>query len=335
MVGDLLVSANVPRSEAIDIPTRFNGFQPATSPQFTQLSQKIFAINRQFAVAWAGQKIVAKHLVRRIAAELPEPRDGSEILELISSSGLSQAELASVAFIFFRARVQGDQAHLFVQDYLTGETVLGEREKVKYAGSGRQHFLDSIGFRMADVSGDSNDFEKLVSALIGRMAIALYQEVVSDVTHKFWYGGGFELLYLSRQVEMVKLPLTLFFWGYDDDGVDLVGPILTLNYGPDGHLFIHRLHWSNHSNWSLATYVVGNLLNEAGQQPIAPSPDFQAPPFSVHYLINKHRRTSIQFLIKKFWQSSISIKYLEDRRSVSVICAPEFLQEIRRTTTGR
>ena len=177
LVGDLMVSGNREQLSPLDIPTRFSKAQPDVNLYFSQLSQKIVIINSGLAVAWAGQKIVAKYLIQRIANEVTAPYTPEKLLSLIYGSGLLAEELSSVSFIFF-GLLDAETNAVFIQDYLTGETILDDKTKFKYAGSGTYHFLDSIEFNMKGVADDLDVFEKSFGAIISRLAIALYDEVI-------------------------------------------------------------------------------------------------------------------------------------------------------------
>lgn len=333
MLGDLLISGHRENENLLDLPTRFHPSQPSTNPFFSQMSQKVLIVNPQLAVAWAGQKIVAKHLVRRIANELREPYNPEQILEIIYNSELSEQELASVSFIFMCISSDGLSDRVFIQDYLTGETVLGEKEKVKYAGTGTFHFFDSIAYQIRGQFGDVNDYERFVASFVSRMAIALYEEIVSDITHNFFYGGGFELLVVNPlEKRFVKVPLTFAFWRYDAKVVELVGPVLALNYKDGENLSLHRLSRNEKSEWILKSYVVRNLLNEQkSTDKLLSPPDFDTF-FSIHYLLPSNPDDNIRLLIKKGVQKSVSINYTPKNSSVSIDVSPEFLEEVRLAT---
>lgn len=329
MIGDLMVSSGEERDSPIDIPTRFSEFQPTANLFFSGISQKILIINDHLAVAWAGRKIVAKALIQRIADEIATPYSPEQILALISSAGLLDEELNSVSFIFFVQFIDGHDDKLFIQDYLTGETILGDNEKVKYAGSGTYHFFDCIGFEFKGGSGEVNDYEKAVLTFIGRLAIALYEEIVSDITHNFFYGGGFELLLLNPiEKRFYKAPMTFAFWKRDANDIKLLGPVLALNYDNSGFLFLHRISQSAKGGWTLKTYPVGNLLNESVMRVSAPpAPDFNTL-LSVHYIVSTDS-DKVRMLLKKGNNTNISIKYSPDTESIDVVWSPEFAEDVR------
>lgn len=287
-------------------------------------------VNRHLAVASAGRRIVAKTLIKEIADQIEEPYTSSKILDVISSSGLSERELNDVSFIFIGA--DPTNRKLFVQDYLVGETILDQFQKFKYAGSGTFHFLDSIGFKFTGFSGEVNDFEKMTSSLIGRMAVSLYEEITSDIAHNFFYGGGFELLrFDGGREEFVKFPLAFVFWAYDAHHVELMGPIIALNYETGGYLFVHRLARDESKKWRLTTYPVGNFLNEGNAVPTCTRPDFDTF-FSVHYLVSRDSDNKLRLMIKKGINKNVCIKLAPNGEELQVDIDRSFLDEVGRMT---
>ena len=103
MLGDMLISTKSERTTAIDIPTRFSPNLPVTNLQLYCLLQKVFCVNRELAVAWAGDCLVARVIIQELARKLPRPTSGAQIIEFIKSISLSERELNSVAFIFGRS----------------------------------------------------------------------------------------------------------------------------------------------------------------------------------------------------------------------------------------
>lgn len=337
MIGDLLVSGKNEQDSPLDIPTRFSELQPSTNLLFTQLSQKVVIINDHLAVAWAGSMVVAKYLIQRIATELPKPYSGNHILDLIYSSELLEEELKSVSFIFFGLTDDSlpNTINFFVQDYLTGETILDDNEKFKYAGSGTYHFFDSIGFNFTKAIGAINEFEMAVSSIVGRLSIALYEEVMSDITHNYYYGGGFELLYFDRNdMRFTKLPMTFVFWQYDSQSVSLSGPIISQEYDADGFLFLNRVSRNEKGEWGLKRYAVSSIINEGRHEPLFPTPPNLYTQITVHYFTPLESDSDVKMMIKKEdgVKRSISIKYISDENTIIVELSPEFMEEVRIAT---
>lgn len=334
MGGDLMISSDRERTNPIDLPTRFSKLQPDPNLFLLRLSQKVVIIDDHLAVAWAGRKNIAGYLVGRIASGMSQPYSAEKILALIDGSGLLEEDLESVSFIFFGLIRDDQDDKMFVQDYRTGETIVGDHEKIKYAGSGISHFLKSIAFNMKGSTGQVNTYEEFVGTFITRLAIALYQEIVSDVTHKLFYGGGFELLLLNPiEKRFVKVPMTFVFWEYGSRGVELTGPILTLNYDANGYLFLHRIVRTEQDKWTRKSYAVGNILSERNSDvPPSPPPDFNTF-FSVHYLISTERNDKVNLLIKKGEQKNIEIRYSPESGMIDIQWTSEFIEEIKCATS--
>jgi hypothetical protein len=313
LVGDLLISG-IEGINSVQLPTRYHKDQPATPSHFVGLSQKVVCVDDNLAVAWAGSKIVAQHLIRRIANELSPPYSSDEILRLIYDSGLLEKELNSVSFIFFGVDhdKQTGEVHQFIQDYLTGETILDKDTKVKYAGSGQYHFLESLQYRMKGYEGAITEFEHWIALLISRIGIALFTEIISDETHNFSYGGGFEIACLDSRKKMAKLPITFVFWSLKKEGPELIGPILAFNYPQRNHLLISRLSQSTDSSeWQLSQFAVADILANKPIEPPYDLPDFDTF-FTMHYFIQESDERAIQVMIEKGEGKSVRIDISPD-----------------------
>lgn len=325
MVGDLLISGSKEQESPLDIPTRFNKAQSDVSLYFVDLSQKVVIINDHLAVAWAGSKLVATYLIQRIADQLKPPYTPDKLLEQIYCAGLLDSELASVSFIFY-CLTDPEHGRGFVQDYLTGETILDNKTKFKYAGSGTKHFLESIDFNLVGVSEKPSYFEESFGAIIGRLAIALYHEVTSSATHDVYYGGGFELLFFDPIARrLFKVPLTFVFWEFSDKAVLLHGPIITLNYGVDGYLFVHRIAKDETGKFTLKTYSVGNLLNEGRVIPEPASPTFNTS-CTVHFFTSSVSDAT-RMMIHGDDANKFMVRYSPETGEVNVMWSETFFKE--------
>lgn len=333
LVGDLLLSG-LEHEDQIQLPTRFNSNQPVPPRHLTGLCQKLVCVNDNLAVAWAGSKIVAQHLIRRIANELSAPFSSEEILSLIYGSGLSDSELDSVSFIFYgayRDEKTGD-IHQFVQDYLTGETIIDKSSKVKYSGSGQFHFLECMDFQIRGSTGTVTEYEGCIAWLMSRMALALFKEMISEDTHIFSYGGGFEIVCLDPTARIAKIPTTFVFWRFDGTTLELVGPVLSFNYPDPNILLINRLiQLQGSSKWDLSQFVVNDLLGAPTLDPDQEEPNFDTF-FAVHYLLPTTDSESIQILIKKGSDKSVKLRFASGSGTLQVDVNDQFRHEVEMTT---
>lgn len=331
LVGDLLLSG-IERVDPIELPTRFHEDQPATPLHLVGLCQKVVCVNDSLAVAWSGSKVVAQHLIRRISKELSPPYSSEEILRLICNSGLTTYELDSVSFIFFGAHYdsQTDQIHQFIQDYLTGETILDNDTKIKYAGSGQYHFLECLDFRVKGSDGSVTEFENWMAELIARIGYALFSEIVSEDNHNFSYGGGFEIVCLDPCKRIAKVPLTFVCWKLSEKGPELIGPILAFNYPHRNLLMISRLSRSSDSSeWQLSQLSVADVLESSQTEVPAAVVNFN-PFFVLHYFIRESSDTPLQVMIEKGDPKSVRIQVLPDSGLVEVEYSDEFLCKINK-----
>lgn len=325
-----MVSDDRHRSHPIDVPTRFNSLQPATNLHFSSMSQKAIIINDHLSVAWSGKMAVAQYLIQKVANELKEPYTGQGILDVIYNSGISKEELESVSFLFFGFTNTKRDERLFVQNYLTGHTILNDGAKVFYAGSGTFHFLDSIGFNLKGASGNINAFEASVTSFVTRIAIALYEEITSEITHNFYYGGGFELIVFNPEARRFeKTPLTFTFWSHDGDQLELIGPIIALNYS-DECLYTHRIAKDEDHLWNLKSYQVGNLLRQNTiSDNTRPKPELNTF-FVVHYIIYKEDPENVRIMVKKGVEKNIEMKYTRQSGIVEISVSEDFWKELEK-----
>lgn len=330
LVGDLMLSG-LDRTAPISLPTRFKSDQPEAPPHLVGLCQKIVCVNDNLAIAWAGSKVVAQHLITRISSELSPPYSSELILNLIYSSGLSQSELSSVSFIFYGAHrdEESGDIHQFVQDYLTGETIINESSKVKYSGSGQYHFLECMDFQVAGGYGVMSDYERSIAWLISRMAMALFHEIITDTNHYFSYGGGFEVACLNPDAKIAKVPITFAFWTIREDAVELAGPILAFNYPTSRQLYISRLHREGGSgDWQLSQFIVDDIIGHCKTELSSFLPDFDTF-FTVHYFVPQSEEGTVKLLVKKGANKSIKITISPIDSIFEVEISDAFLGEVR------
>lgn len=101
MFGDLLLSSDAAQATAVAIPTRFDSRQPAVDARIVRLSQNVILVNKQLAIAWAGNYLVARHIARAaIAAQSFDIFFGKNFEKFILSLDLSEVELRSVSMMF-------------------------------------------------------------------------------------------------------------------------------------------------------------------------------------------------------------------------------------------
>jgi hypothetical protein len=326
MLGDLLLSQQTPRTAPIQLPTRFDPRFPLANLNLSGLVQKTICVSPDLAVAWAGNYLVARHVIREIATQWPERYyTGDKILSFINSLGLSQQELESVSFIFWGRSGPGF-GKIHVQDWLVKEERSADgREKFKFMGSGDFHFFETIGFKLWG-AGQIEEWQNSIGAVVGRASIALYQEITSDVTHNFLYGGGFEVVYPSDS-GFRKLPLTFIFWAYDDKGIELVGPVFSHVYDNSGVLGLRRFA-RGENGWSQTIFPIGNFLVESSSAQFNPRAELNTP-WTVHYLLSRSDPQMVKF-IQKVGPGNLAVR-VEQGQIVPEL-SPEFIRHVNAVT---
>ncbi|MCH7822362.1 MAG: hypothetical protein IIA07_10115 [Proteobacteria bacterium] len=334
MIGDLAVSDDKLRDVPIDIPTRFSRFQPLTNSQFCSLQQKIIIVNPHFAVGWSGSRIIARFIIKFLRKNLATPYSADQILRLIEDSGLKPSDLEKVSFIFFLFRP--DEEKVEIQDYRTGETIMGHREKVKYAGSGAFHFFDTIAFDILGTDGQLNETEKVIAVFLSRISIVLFEEITTDITHNFYYGGGFEMIGCNGPAKRFeKIPLSYVFWTFDDESLNLCGPIFAQNYTDDVRLIITRLAKDEAGAWQARSFLIRNLLHAHTDDRVpARSRNFDTP-FCVHYFIPRTSSANFYLMIKKGDEKGFSIEFSESTNKLKMHVSERFQNEARALCEGR
>jgi hypothetical protein len=323
MLGDLLTSTESERATAIDIPTRFSPNLPLTNLHFYGLLQKVFCINDDFAVAWAGDALFARIVIQELSRRLPRPVSGSEIIEFIRTLGYPEKNLNSVAFIFW-AITKRDPFQVHIQDWRTKEVILSGNpiRKFKFEGLGDYHFFDTIGFNLLSDAGD--EIGNAVGAVLSRAAMALYEELLTDNAHNFFYGGGFEAIVLPSARGFEKLPLTFALWVWDDNGIELVGPVFVHQYDANGVLGMRRFVRAISGNWQQAIYPIGNFLcNPANAAFEARAP--LGTNWTVHWFIHRYEERGLRIVHK--WGDNPSIGLRFENGAIVPIVREEFRTE--------
>lgn len=288
MVGDLLVSRpGSSNGQSISLPARFYPRFPVSNSDLSHLEQKIVLVNDQLSIAWSGNRIVAKSMISEIAKKAPRPYGGEDFLNIIENMDISESERKSVGMIIFGMNYDSKsvKANMFVQDYLVGETLFDRKDhKVKYSGSGTFHFLSSIAFDFRKHVGEISSYESDVVTFLSRMAIAFYQEIISNDNHDYYYGGGFEILgFGSDKPGFAKIPYASVFWKILDKGEPkLIGPIFSNQY-VGTKLVINRIIFQR-GEATIHRFVVANFLDSNPVLYDLPLPEFD-PHFVIHYLI--------------------------------------------------
>lgn len=329
MLGDLLISTPGKQQRApLSVPTRFDARFPISNLELSGLQQKIVVLRDTLVAAWAGSHVVARSILSEIQNKLSEPYSGEKILSIIDKMNLSENEKNSVSFIFYAMNRSDSNAptQIIVQDYLVGETIFGTEHKVKYSGSGRFHFFDTISFEFKRTSGSINEFEMSVATFLTRAAIAFYNEIVSDVNHNYYYGGGFELLVPNpTKQRFEKLPFASAFWLADGkDGLKLIGPIFTNQYIENKELVISRIHYEKDEP-VLTRFVVPHMFSAGEKKRTMPTPDFD-PFFVVHYIIDT-RDEGVRLVLKKGKDKNIRFS-MDESNTFSVSHTGEFVAEV-------
>lgn len=296
MLGDLMISQTSPVSVLPELPTRYDKTFPVDNAYLSGLQQKVFSINRNIAVGWAGNALVARHIIRRIRDEFTPPYTGIRVLDFIASLGLSDKLLADVSFIFcmFVEEV-GDFSNMQVQDYFTKEVrnPSDNSEYFKFAGSGDYHFFETIGFNVKPGNAEATPYLTTISGIIGRGAIAFYHELISDDVHNFYYGGSFEVLFPDLD-GFVKFATTTTVWSYDDAGVRLIGPIYMQEYNASGALGLRRFVLQPDGEWEQKLFVVRNFVDDSNSS--FSGDNCPQTIWGVHYFIQKNPPHEMQML---------------------------------------
>lgn len=330
MLGDLLISTPGKKSQGpLTTPSRFTARFPVSNLELSRLEQKIIVLRDTLAVAWAGDRIVARNVLDQIQNEIIEPYTAEEILSKINEMDLLEKEKHSVSFIFYAINQDDSDAPIQFMEtgYLVNQTVFGENHRIVYAGSGSSHFLDLISHdfeRHDNIGGSISELQFIISAILSRAAFAFYREMVSNENHKYYYGGGFELLVpipVANKKRFAKISCASAFWrldGKDPNGRDkltLVGPILTNQYTKNNELVISRLHFEADGP-VLHRFMVPGMFGVAADDSLMPHPDFD-PFFVIHYVLGLGpKRDTMSVLVEHGIGNDKSMQFSLDKNGI-------------------
>ncbi len=263
MIGDLLLTSNVDLTSSKEIPTRFDGWNTPESRYITNLTQKIVHISDRICVAWAGSYLVARHILQCIALVSDSFKTGDDILDFIRRMSISSHEKESVSFIFYIIDADGDNYRLTVQDYMTSQTEFGIDHKIKYAGSGAFHFLETVSFNLVGTYGRMSSYQETVVTWLSRAAIVFLEEVLSETPHYYRYGGGFEILMPWVPTgKFRKIPYSTFFWRDTDNGIKPILLFYSMQYNAKNDLVINRFSYSENKMIEIKRFYVRSVMCE-------------------------------------------------------------------------
>jgi hypothetical protein len=289
MIGDMLLSG-APQSVPVSLPSRFIDGQPEANPSTVGLMQKIVVIDGKFVAAWSGDYDAAREVIEAIRDNSQTLAKAEDILPLIESLGFSEKKKKSFHCIFYSMSLDGNRVDLQIQDYRTGQTQLSPSQKVRYAGLGREHFLDNIGFNLVEGKGQFTDQSIMTAQWLNRCAIAFYDELETYRPHNAKYGGGFELLVVDGS-RYKKVPYSLFFWRVDPQRVTLLPFCFSLQYTDYKTSFLRRIENVPGPVRTVTEFAVPSPLHEVPEQIF---PDLNLDNiYCLHYLIGLRGFNSI------------------------------------------
>ncbi len=278
LLGDLMISSPTERDVTTAIPSRFDHRLPEVDRRIAELHQKVMLFNNRMAVAWAGNYIIARHIIQRVATIADSYPDADRLGNFIDGLGLTPAERDSVALMFWViTRLEGQNrsyATVFRNVHVGNIDGTAEDNSLFYAGSGAFHFLDIVDVKSHGIDigePESNQLSiqmdagerklmEVMSEFILRASQVLHDEMTDNMGHAFLYGGGFEIV-MEYEDGFLKVPMSQVSWIETEDRIELVGPIFNQTYSPDGVLFIRRFV-SVEGAWIQDVFRVPNFLNE-------------------------------------------------------------------------
>ena len=313
MLGDLLISRDSPRPNAIELPTRFDPNFPVNNLHLADMAQKVMCLSPHVAVAWAGNYLVARHVIRAVAAKQQEPFTETIFAETINTLGLTTTELDEIALLFWRIVPQGGVKYTIggydhrVKVVTNAESPM---EIYRFAGSGDFHFWEILPttLTVADerMIGSAPAELKALGAILGRASMALFQEVISDDTHDFHYGGGFEAVVPTDQ-GLQKVPLTFVFWVYDNEGLHLSGPVLSHTYAQDGVLGLRRFA-RKQGSWEQTIFPVRNFMHGSNLPAFDRDADIHTF-WTTHYFVDGTDPGNVRVIMKWGGRPNLLVRY--------------------------
>lgn len=241
-VGDMLLSTEKSEQTAdLLLPARIDSKRPVEARHICGMAQKVIIISNTFVVAWAGSYLTAKSILNAMQAYLPHPNSTNEVFHFIDSYGLSEKELENIGLAFSILTIGKDGDFAFQTAIHNGNLLeASEKLNIRFAGSGRYHFFDSIAVDIEKASIGSDAIEIFWSEIIGRAATSFFSEINNWANYDFSYGGGFEFV-VPTKMGWVKLPYTSSFWLPTVTGYEPVNAVTNYQYNNDGSVCVSQI----------------------------------------------------------------------------------------------
>jgi hypothetical protein len=305
LVGDLITTTSNPDPSqfAPPLPSRFQAGQVAPSRNIVGLKQKVICLKPRLAAAWAGPTMLAEQLLARVRDLIGDEYTGEHVLDILDSAGYSQTTLNEIAFIFYmfdndgRVRVQGHNIGTYTDPAMPARRYM-------FAGSGKTHFLEMLSSKFFP-NGNWDELSKDLAVVFNRAALAFHEEITSDITHFYRYGGGFEVLAPDIiEKKMTKIPYSCAYWAFSDVDFGFTGPLVSYQYHNNGVLQIDRLA-TEEGRLVHHAFLVGNFFADPGA--VSPlSPKVPLGPL-VHYILDGRGETETLSGVVELWQTTFSI----------------------------
>ncbi len=292
ILGDLLLSSRISRSKKVSLPTVGelpSSLAPADGYHIAGIAQKVCILNPRLIVAWCGQQIVGKSVLRAMKDHFSNRHANREsIMNFLESQfrSLTAAERQGLAFTGLCVSAVHDDMETpkTLATFACPPEVF--RAKVNgfgdvfVAGSGAGKFW-SLLHQMDSVDSLNRDqvlgpIQRAIGGAIGLAATTIVEEQRSGATLDLLYGGGIEVATFTGALEKIG-DILYVDWDYSAErGALRLQPILLKVDYIGQHLVVRRVVVGKAGN-TFEIYVINPLdTNAFDTAKFAELPDLNA-----------------------------------------------------------
>jgi len=273
LLGDLLLSSDHNSETSLNLPTigeiteifpEGSGFIPIG------LSQKVFVLNENLSLAWAGSKILAQGIIAELLREC-QKKPFWESRDLEQFFRAFEAELDEVSILGYSNNGRGIFSFGFGRHESRDENE--NYGRLKLAGTGADDLKSHMNTFKPVLSG-ANPLENAVANTLWITSKMIGQERVSAQNLLNYYGGGFEIVSLVRkQFRKIDDFLCLIWRGFQmkDLSWRLALPEIAIKYFYiQDILLIKKIELKNQKNGSLkavnkSIYLISPIIKNQAQ----------------------------------------------------------------------
>jgi len=341
LIGDLLLSGPEIIDRDVNIPSIGDPslvFPKGSGYSITGVDQKLYLIDDNLAVGWAGRRITAKSVLSELQKKNRETAFelGSlvEYFKRIDSPALRQ-ELCLAGFIKDRNGV----AAVSYNSKVVSSSKFG---RIMLLGTGSEDLLrqlEQILEQEVKVNRTLNFLEVAICLALQLSGVMLQHELISSESILNYYGGGYEIISLVGG-RFVKIEdITSLYWAIEIKGTEITMslPQLAFKFSyTNGSLIIRRAQLepsieNNVVSFDDSAHLISSDLDNPKIKNLA---GFSPPDFNSRYLCNyflvKHAKRGIETLTRIDYTQNAAgpIRFVDSHSKLELYISKLFVDEI-------